>query len=329
LTKSGTLARLSLGGTAPREILEDVQAADWSPDGSELAIIRQANGKCRLEFPIGKVLYETGGYLSDLRVSPRGDVIALFEHPRLFDDRGSVILVDRAGKRTLLSGDYESEGGLSWSQTGDEVLFTANTSGGLYVYTLYGVNLSGRRRVALSAPGGLKMQDVSRTGRWLVTRDDSRFEIFGMAPGETAERNLSWTGSSVEPSLSRDGRMLLFTDMSVVSGPNYKVCLRKTDGGPVVVLGEGRPWGFRWEVGTRHHRHAAAGRDLPDRPWRSEAPSQRAARGLPRSQLVPGRKRNPGGCQRSGQAFAMLCAGHLGRLATAGHIRRNPGLHFS
>jgi len=96
----GTLARVSLGGTAPREILEDVPEADWSPDGSELAIILTAEGKDRLEFPIGKVLYETAGYLSDLRVSPRGDRIALFEHPKPWDDRGSVIVVDSYQRMT-------------------------------------------------------------------------------------------------------------------------------------------------------------------------------------------------------------------------------------
>jgi Tol biopolymer transport system component len=239
----GTLARVSLGGTAPREILEGVRQADWSPDGTELAIIRMADGKDRLEFPIGKVLYETAGYLSDLRVSPRGDRIALFEHPAAnWDDRGSVIVVDRAGKRTVLSGDYSSEEGLSWSQAGDEVLFTASTVG--IAQTLYGVDLSGHRRVALRSAGGLTMHDVSRTGRWLVTRDDARSEISVLAPGASAERDLSWLDASAAPFLSRDGRMLLFTDASAAAGPNYAVCLRKTDGGPVVRLGDGTPYGF-------------------------------------------------------------------------------------
>ena len=175
----GTLAQVSLGGTAPREILEGVRQADWSPDGSELAILHLAEGKDRLEFPIGKVLYETAGYLSDLRVSPRGDRIALFEHPKQWDDRGTVILVDRAGKRKVLSGEYWGEEGLSWSQAGDEVLFTASTEGS--AQTLYGVDLSGRRRVALASAGGLTMHDVSRTGRWLVTRDDGRGEISVLA----------------------------------------------------------------------------------------------------------------------------------------------------
>src|SRR5450830_140038 len=238
----GTLARVSLGSTAPREILESVRQADWSPDGSDLAIIRMADGKDRLEFPIGKVLYDTAGYLSDLRVSPRGDRIALFEHPKQWDDRGSVIVVDRAGKRTVLSGDYWGEEGLSWSQAGDEVLFTASMAGN--AQTLYGVDLSGHRRVALRSAGGLTMHDVSRTGRWLVTRDDGRSEISVLAQGASAERDLSWLDYSLGPFLSRDGTMLLFTDASAAAGPNYAVCLRKTDGGPVVRLGDGTPYGF-------------------------------------------------------------------------------------
>ena len=235
----GTLARVSLGGTAPREILEDVRQADWSPDGTELAIIREAAGKDRLEYPIGKALYETAGYLSDLRVSPRGDRVALFEHPAQWDDRGAVIVVDLAGKRTVLSGDYWGEEGLAWSRTGDEILFTASNAG--TDQTLHGVDLSGHRRVALTSAGGLTMHDVSRTGRWLVTHDDRRYEISVLAPGASAERDLSWLDTSTDPYLSRDGTMLLFGDESIAAGANYGVCMRRTDGGPVVRLGEGQP----------------------------------------------------------------------------------------
>ncbi len=48
---TGTLARMPLGGGAPREVLEDVREADWSPDGEGLAIIREVDGKERLEYP--------------------------------------------------------------------------------------------------------------------------------------------------------------------------------------------------------------------------------------------------------------------------------------
>ncbi len=99
----------SLSGGAPREIQEGVRQADWSPDGSQLAaIIREVGGKDRpLEYPIGHVLREVSGSLSDVRFSPNGDRIAFFEaHPRKFDDRGSVNTVDLSGTNTVLSSGY-------------------------------------------------------------------------------------------------------------------------------------------------------------------------------------------------------------------------------
>jgi hypothetical protein len=88
------------------------------------------------------------------------------------------------------------------------------------------------------------MHDVSRTGRWLVTHDDIRAEISVLAPGAIAERDLSWLDFSAHPFLSRDGKMLLFDDESDAGGTNYEVCLRKTDGGSVTRLGEGRAYGL-------------------------------------------------------------------------------------
>ena len=114
----GTLARMPLEGGAPREMLDGVREADWSPDGTDLAVIRDVGGKDRLEFPAGKVLCETGGYFSDPRFSPRGDRIAFFEHPFKYDDRGEVAVVDLAGKKTVLSEGYWGEEGLAWSPGG-------------------------------------------------------------------------------------------------------------------------------------------------------------------------------------------------------------------
>jgi predicted Ser/Thr protein kinase len=78
---SGTLARVGLAGGAPREILEEVQWADWAPNGESLAVVRDVGGRNRLEFPIGKVLYETVGWISHPRLSPKGDRIAFLDHP--------------------------------------------------------------------------------------------------------------------------------------------------------------------------------------------------------------------------------------------------------
>jgi len=246
---TGTLARMPLDGGAPREIQEGVRQADWSPDGSQLAIIREVEGKDRLEYPIGKVLREVSGYMSDVRVSPRGDRIAYFEHPRKWDDRGSVNIVDLAGNNFVLSEGYWSERGLSWSPNGEEILFSASLAGGSF--TVYGVTLSGRRRIAYQALGGVTIQDVSRDGRWLATRVDYRYAAMVHTPGNAADRNrdrnagqdqdrdLSWLNTSHVRALSQDGQILLFAETGV--GTNYAACLRKTSGSPVVRLGEGWP----------------------------------------------------------------------------------------
>jgi Tol biopolymer transport system component/predicted Ser/Thr protein kinase len=234
---TGTLARMPLGGGAPREVLESVREADWSPDGESLAIIRDVDGKDRLEYPIGKVLCETGGYLSDLRFSPAGDRIAFLEHPFRWDDRGGVSVVDLAGKTTRLADGYWGEEGLAWSPDGKEVLFS--TGVGYSNFDVRSVTLTGRNRVALPSSGGLTIFDISREGRWLAAREDVKWRLMAMAPGAKAERDLSWLDGSNLVALSTDGRSLLFTEYSGVFGNNYAVGLRKTDGSPVVRLGEG------------------------------------------------------------------------------------------
>jgi eukaryotic-like serine/threonine-protein kinase len=233
----GTLARMPLEGAAPREILEGVREADWSPDGSDLAIIRDVGGKDRLEFPAGKVLCEASGYLSDLRFSPRGDRIAFFEHPIKYDDRGLVAVLDLAGKKTVLSEGYWGEEGLAWSANGEEVLFSAGTA--YNNFKVYAVTLSGRRRTVIESAGGLTIHDIRPDGRWLATRDDIFRKMFAFAPGGSVERELSWLDLSEPVAFSSDGKNLLFTEESGSVGVNYAVCLRGTDGSAVVRLGEG------------------------------------------------------------------------------------------
>jgi hypothetical protein len=232
---TGTLARMPLGGGAPREVLEGVRQADWSPDGSRLAVIREFQGADRLEYPIGHVLREASGYMTDVRVSPRGDRVAFFEHPRKWDDRGSVNVVDLDGRNTVLSDGYWSARGLAWSPDGREILFSASPSGGSY--TVFGLTLGGRRRVVYQPPGGLIIQDVAPDGRWLASRPDFRYAAMLHTPDAPQDRDLSWLNTSHVRGLSPHGKTLLFTETSV--GANYAVCLRKTDGSPVVRLGEG------------------------------------------------------------------------------------------
>src|SRR6267142_703992 len=117
----GTLARMPVGGGAARDLVEDVQEADWSPDGAQLAVVRLVNGRDRLEYPIGKVLYENAGHISHPRFSPKGDRIAFMDHQLEQDSRGWIAVVDLGGKKTVLSGEWSGEEGLAWSATGNEV----------------------------------------------------------------------------------------------------------------------------------------------------------------------------------------------------------------
>src|SRR5437899_10610791 len=99
---AGTLGRVPLGGGAPREVLENVQWADWSPDGTSFAVVREFGGLSRLEYPIGKVLYQTGGWLSHPRVRPKGDMGACSENPVRAVTHGSIAPFDFPGKRKPL-----------------------------------------------------------------------------------------------------------------------------------------------------------------------------------------------------------------------------------
>jgi len=238
LVQVGTLARMGVaGGGAPREVLEEVQWADWSPDGSQLAIVRDFGGRNRLEFPIGKVVYETTGFVTHPRVSRDGDLIAFVDHPLRGDDGGVVAVVDRAGKKKILTTLFSSLWGLAWSPGGGELWFTAAPVGGNR--SLYAVTRSGRQRLLSRVTGSLVLFDVSPTGRVLLAHDQRKQQIMALAPGADAERELSWLDYGGAAAISSDGQLILFDESGEGGGKGYSVFVRKTDGSPAVRLGEG------------------------------------------------------------------------------------------
>ena len=232
----GTLARVPLSGGAPRELLPTANGADWSPSG-ELAVVSRTDGKYRLEFPVGKVLYESAGWIASPRFSPNGDSIAFLDHPSVPDDRGSVVIVDLNGNKRTLSGFWESLRGLAWSPKGDEVWFAATRSG--VARALYAVSLEGGERRVLTVPGGLSLRDISRDGRVLISRDNERVGIAYVGANETASRDLSWEDWSMVADISPDGKRILFGAEGENSGPSYQVGMRPTDGSAPVILGSG------------------------------------------------------------------------------------------
>jgi serine/threonine protein kinase len=233
----GTLARMPIDGGAARDILEDVQEADWSPDGTKLAVVRWVNGQNQLEYPIGKMLHKTAGYISHPRISPKGDLVAFMDHQVKGDSRGWVAVVDLTGKKTVLSGEWSGEEGLAWSPDGDEVWFTAGQAGD--TNAIYSVTLSGRERLVLRMTVPLILHDISRDGRLLITSYNDSQNLIGHLPGETKERDLSWLDLGRLSDLSPNGKEVLFTYWGEGSGINYAVYLRRTDGTPAVRLGDG------------------------------------------------------------------------------------------
>jgi hypothetical protein len=233
----GTLARVPLTGGSPREVAVDVQQADFARDGS-LAIVRDLPRelKSRLEFPLGKVLYETTGHVSFPRVAPDGRSVAFFDHPIRGDDQGFVAVVDLAGKKKTLTKRFDSLRGLAWSASGDEVWF-AGADGEMRA--LYGVRSSGALRTLYRAPGKLTLSDVSRDGRVLLGLEDERNGVMGLGPGDKIERDLSWLDLTNVLDMSADGRLLLVNEQSEAAGSEGILAVRRMDGSAPIRFGLG------------------------------------------------------------------------------------------
>jgi eukaryotic-like serine/threonine-protein kinase len=239
---AGTLARVPLAGGAPREVLENVEDADWSPDGKSLAVARHVGNRNRLEYPIGKVLYDAPGWVGDVRVSPDGRLVAFIDHPLRGDNNGNVKVVDTDGK-VRMTGPFAING-LAWSPRGDEVWSSGTDS-------ISATSLSGKTRTVWNIPAGF-LRDVASDGRVLCGVNSSRREIVGFSEADKVERNLTWLNWSFPKGISSDGKTVLFEEQNIEPQGVY---LRKLDGSPAVRIGDGGAWGFspdgRWVLTTR------------------------------------------------------------------------------
>ena len=235
LCLNDALARAPLDGGAPKEVFEGVSQADWSPDGKTLAIVREVEGKNRLEFPPGQVLVESDAPIRTPRVSPDGQRIAFFAGGEAIV---SVEMVDLSGKRSVLSPPWKRADGLAWSGDGSEVWFTANERG--WRTPLYAVTLSGKAcGSCLRLPSWIVLQDVFRDGRALrVARPGAFGASESDVAGETKERDLSWHEGSFAKGLTPDGKTLLFDEGA--EGDFHAIYVRPTDGSPAKLIGEGR-----------------------------------------------------------------------------------------
>jgi Tol biopolymer transport system component len=244
----GTLATVSLSGGEPRDVLDKVVAADWNPEGTQMAIVRQriptaaagvwVPAEWTVEFPIGHVLYRTSSRITGiLRFSPDGLRLAFTER----SDKGMTVeVLDLSGHVKTLGEGVAFRAGLAWWHRGKEIVTATNPSS--QESRIESVDLEGRVRVLYRLPGWTFLWDVSRDGRLLVAFRNPRGDLAFGSADLASERNLGWLSSSGIVDLSSDCREVLFGDAVSIPGKAPQIFLRGTDGSPAVHLGDA--WAF-------------------------------------------------------------------------------------
>ncbi|HUP46365.1 MAG TPA: protein kinase, partial [Thermoanaerobaculia bacterium] len=237
---TGTLARMPLTGGSPREVCEDVSEARWTADGRAFLMIRRYEQMYRLESPIGTVLYRSPTWITSPAVSPKGDLIAFFEHPVWGDTGAQLVVIDRSGTEHLRSPLWHVTHGLLWSVRGDEVWVAATRSQAFAA--LWAVSLKGKERLLVSSPRGLILHDRSDDGTLLVSAESlNRSAVVGRIGGEEQDVTLfdwSWLGG-----LAPDGSFVVLEEQAAAVRGRNTVYLRRSDGSPAVRIGEGRARG--------------------------------------------------------------------------------------
>lgn len=248
---SGTLAIVNSAGGEPQEMLETIEWADWHPQKSassrfteneRIAIVRNVGGRTQLEYPVGKVVYETGGWISHPRFSPKGHKIALINHPTPDDDSGEIVCVDLAGEKQVLSEKWISVQGLVWNRSKGEIWFTGTREGNLRA--IYAVRPEGGERLIYKGTGSITLHDLADDGTALITYNQTHIKIAAKSSADAKERDLTWHDWSLVRDLSPDGARILFTEAGESGGTLYAAYTRNTDGANTKKLGEGSALAF-------------------------------------------------------------------------------------
>jgi eukaryotic-like serine/threonine-protein kinase len=192
-----------------------------------------------MEYPVGKLLVESDGCMSHARISPNGDLVAFADHPTRGDDMGYLAVSDLGGNKKVLTPRWSSTQGVTWFADGKEIWFTAADTGNLRA--LFAVTPSGRLRLVLRQAITLTLQDISSTGRVLLSVGLPRREIHMVLPGADEERDLSWLDWSLCMAVSADGELVLINEQGQGAGLEYAIYLRPTDGSPAMNVGKGTP----------------------------------------------------------------------------------------
>jgi eukaryotic-like serine/threonine-protein kinase len=268
----GTLARSSVLGSAPRVMLEHIREAEWSQDGSELAVVRRVDGFERLEFPVGTVLYKTSGYISDVSFSPAGDRLAFADHQQYADDAGAVAIVDKQGHRSVLSDGWLSVHGIAWKKDASEIWFGATKGSAVSGDGIYSVTPEGKMRAVLVGPMRYKVLDIASDGRVLISHDREDKLVEALMASSSVPVDVTLRSQASSTWIADDGKATLIADQATAS---YETYFLKAGGTPIH-LGTGQPTSLspdgRWAVAAPvqgyplfvHPTGPGTSRELPD-----------------------------------------------------------------
>ena len=218
-TYVGTLATQTPGGIAAREVANRILGADFVAGGLA-AVESDGNGR-RVQFPIGKVVFESRSGIRSLRAAPGGRSVA-------FAHQNDIIVIDADGARRTINARADA---LAWSPDGARLWFSRQTAPGQTSISSIAAE-GGTPREEWRALGGLILEDISRDGRVLVRRDEFQGGT-SVVKGDSLEPvDLSWLDRSEAVAISPAANAVLLND----AGGMY---LRTLDGAPAVSLGGG------------------------------------------------------------------------------------------
>lgn len=235
----GTLARLPMIGGKPRELVDDVYMADWSPDGRDLAAIRRVGAGYQLEAPLGTVIHSTTGWMSHPRYGPDGTQLAFLDHPATGNNSGHVCVIRPGEAPRRLTGNVNTLWRCTWRPDGKEIWFGAMGYEG--IDGVFAVTLDGRVRCVYSSPGFAGVEDLSSEGDALLVtlRPRMRMETSTRSGGRAEAVDLSWLDWSLVRDVSPDGSMVLFDETGAGAGAHPGIYIRSIDGDPAIRLGDG------------------------------------------------------------------------------------------
>lgn len=224
-TSGGRLTKVPMNGGTPVMVDDNIMAADWHPDGQQLALVRVANGQSTLEFPAGNVLFRTAGWISGVRFNADGKKIAFVDHPVRHDDAGWIKTVTVEGAVETLGEKWLAVYGVAWHPNG-EVWFAATRDGS--PRSLW----AAPSRVVGRFPGVVSLRDISSSGAVLLSRDQRRLESYANG------RDVTWFDWTRAVDIANDGS-LLFDESGEAVGTRGVAFVRKPDVAEAARLAEG------------------------------------------------------------------------------------------